>query len=116
MQGQGRRLVDEDLGVGQRLAAELELLELPLAERPGPDAPDVELASAQSIRMTIDSLDISIEKKPTARSVFSPTYWEMFRQRAVLPIDGRAATMTSSDLWKPAVRLSRSAGSPWARR
>ena len=33
----------------------------------------------------------------------------MLRQNAVLPIDGRAATITSSEFWKPVVNLSRSA-------
>ena len=32
----------------------------------------------------------------------------MFRQKAVLPIDGRAATMISSDGWKPDVSSSKS--------
>ncbi len=58
--------------------------------------------------MTRDSLDISMEKNPTDMSVLRPTCSEMFKQMAVLPIDGRAATMTSSSLWKPAVSRFRS--------
>ena len=60
-------------------------------------------ASAHRSRMTICSLAISIEKKPTEESVRVPTCWVMFRARAVLPIEGLAARMTSSDGWKPAV-------------
>ena len=57
--------------------------------------------------MTIWASDISMEKKPTALSVLSPTWWAMFRPRAVLPMEGRAARMTSSEGWKPAVMASR---------
>ncbi len=32
----------------------------------------------------------------------------MFKQKAVFPIEGRAAMMTSSDGWKPEVNLSKS--------
>ena len=46
---------------------------------------------------------------PTVLSVLVPTCCAMFSTRLVLPIDGRAATMTMSDGCRPEVISSRSA-------
>ena len=48
------------------------------------------------MRMNSCSFDISRLKNPTVIAVCVPTYCAMFRTRLVLPIDGRAATMTRS--------------------
>ena len=45
---------------------------------------------------------------PTVRPVFVPTCCAMLSTSAVLPTDGRAAMMTRSPAWNPAVISSRS--------
>ena len=45
---------------------------------------------------------------PTVLAVFVPTCCAMFSTRLVFPIDGRAATMTRSEGWRPDVSSSRS--------
>ena len=65
-------------------------------------------ASDVSMRRNSCSFDISRLKKPTVMSVFVPTCCAMLSTRLVLPIDGRAATMTRSDGWRPDVISSRS--------
>ena len=45
---------------------------------------------------------------PTVFPASMPQCSAMFSTKLVLPIDGRAATMTRSDFWKPDVISSRS--------
>ena len=65
-------------------------------------------ASDVSRRMNSCSFDISRLKKPTVMPSFVPMCCAMFRQKLVLPIDGRAATMTRSPGWRPDVISSSS--------
>jgi hypothetical protein len=66
-------------------------------------------ASAVSMRWTSDSLLISSEKNATFFSLVIAAFCAMLSVNAVLPIEGRAATMIRSDGWKPDVSSSRSA-------
>ena len=59
-------------------------------------------------RLTSCSLDISREKMATQRFSRMVMYSAILRTRAVLPMEGRAATRIKSAGWRPAVRLSRS--------
>jgi hypothetical protein len=61
-------------------------------------------ASDVSMRMKSCSFDISRLKNPTSSRCVA-TCWQMLSTRLVLPIDGRAATMTRSPGWKPARHL-----------
>ena len=54
------------------------------------------------------SFDISRLNTPTVFPAWSAAFSAMFNTRLVFPIDGRAATMTRSDFWKPDVISSRS--------
>ena len=65
------------------------------------------LPSEQSMRCMSCSLLISSEKKATLPPC-RPTYEAMLSVKAVLPIDGRAATRMRSDACRPLVRRSRS--------
>ena len=62
-----------------------------------------------SIRIANCAPPISIENTPTGRPVSTATFSAMFSAKAVLPIDGRPATMIRSPGWKPEVFWSRSA-------
>ncbi len=66
------------------------------------------LPSAQSIRMTSCSAPISRLKIATFSSVLVATFCATFSAKAVLPTEGRAATIIKSLRWKPAVILSKS--------
>jgi hypothetical protein len=61
-------------------------------------------ASEVSIRCTSDSLLISSEKKATALGGDRRVLGDVQRERR-FPIEGRAATMTRSPFWKPAVMV-----------
>jgi hypothetical protein len=50
-------------------------------------------------------LDISSENRPTVSPTRIDTCWAMLRQKEVLPIAGRAATITRSPFWRPARHL-----------
>ncbi len=65
-------------------------------------------ASAQSRRSASCSFDISSEKKPTVSPTRSATCWATLRQKEVLPIAGRAATITRSPFCRPLVISSMS--------
>ena len=65
-------------------------------------------ASDVSMRCTSDSLLISSEKNATGTLFSIAACCAMLSMNAVFPIDGRAATMTRSDGWKPDVISSRS--------
>ncbi len=65
-------------------------------------------ASAHSSRSASCSFDISSEKKPTVSPTRIATCCAMFRQKEVLPIAGRAATITSSPFCSPLVISSMS--------
>ena len=72
-------------------------------------------AVEQRRRCTSCSRDISREKKATLRWAEEILmFLAMFNTKAVLPMDGRAATMMKSPFWKPLVRASRE-GKPLAR-
>ena len=58
------------------------------------------------MRCTSASLDISSEKMATPVPASIEACAAMLRQKAVFPMDGRAATMTSSDAWNPDVSSS----------
>ena len=60
------------------------------------------------MRMNSCSFDISRLNMPTVLPASMPQCSAMFSTKLVLPIDGRAATMTRSDFWKPEVISSRS--------
>ena len=60
--------------------------------------------SMDSRRLASCSLDISREKIRAFIRFFMATCCTMFRTKAVLPMDGRAATRIKSEGWKPAVR------------
>ena len=62
-------------------------------------------ASAHSMRSASCSFDISSENRPTVSPVRSATCWAMLRQKEVLPIAGRAATMIRSPFCRPAGHL-----------
>ena len=64
-------------------------------------------AVAVSMRCTSASLDISSEKMATPCPSLA-AWAAMLRQNAVFPMEGRAATTTSSDGWKPDVSASKS--------
>ena len=54
------------------------------------------------------SFDISRLKTPTVMPACTPTCCATFITKLVLPIEGRAATITRSDRWRPEVISSRS--------
>ena len=68
-------------------------------------------ASDVSIRMNNCSVDISRLKIPTVLRAWTAALSAMLRTRLVLPMDGRAATMTRSCFWKPDV-ISSSCSNP----
>ncbi len=59
------------------------------------------------MRMNSDSFDISRLKNPATPPCVA-TCWQMFSTRLVLPIDGRAATITMSPGCRPRVLRSMS--------
>ena len=61
-----------------------------------------------SIRITNCVPPISIENTATGKCSFTATCSAIFIENAVLPIDGRPATMIKSPTCKPDVRLSKS--------
>ncbi|MNC66864.1 hypothetical protein D3C75_1173120 [compost metagenome] len=66
------------------------------------------LPSAQIIRWTSWAAPISKEKMATVSLARTPIFWATFKAKAVLPTEGRAATIIRSERWKPEVILSRS--------
>ena len=64
-------------------------------------------ASEESIRVASCSLDISSEKIATSLPLCRATLVAMFRAKEVLPIPGRAAISSRSDLFRPEVTVSR---------
>ncbi len=60
------------------------------------------------MRMISDSAGISMLNTSTGRSCFSTAFSTRFIANAVLPIEGRPATITRSARCRPEVRSSRS--------
>ena len=67
------------------------------------------LATDESRRSTSCSLLISRLKMPTTLPSLTAACSAKLSARLVLPMDGRAATRTRSDFWRPVVIVSRSA-------
>ncbi len=73
------------------------------------------LATEQSMRWTSCSLDISRLKMATGMCSWTAACWAMFRQKLVLPMEGRPATTMRSDGCSPAVissNLRKPVGTP----
>ena len=63
-------------------------------------------ASVHIIRCTSCCFDISSENIPTPAPAPMDMFVARFSTKAVFPIEGRAARMTRSEGWKPAVMAS----------
>ena len=66
------------------------------------------MASLASMRRRSDSLDISSEKTATTLLSRTAQFCAMLMAQAVLPMEGRAAMMMSSEFCRPEVILSNS--------
>ncbi|MDZ7821398.1 MAG: hypothetical protein U5N26_06065 [Candidatus Marinimicrobia bacterium] len=103
----------KDIQVGGEVEINIRIVDLggrrdQVLPEAGGDPPPAELLvviplSMLRSRMAIPSWDISREKKPTLISWSMDMFLSIDRARAVLPMEGRPATMIRSEFWKPLV-------------